>query len=194
MPDTRYDPHDSETTTGTRHHALSGEPKKTASTLEVLRQLAEQEAAEVAEAEKRAPIKLLSPGAHIKLVCDPVMSEKQIRTAQMAALPKSERQKPLPRMSTMNVPLVHARLIAGQTREVWIRNGSAEYAQVCAPNGEPLDFTDPHLLASFGTADAAAAVRTIFVRDHYLLAAGQDLIDGSGWGEKDSDDDNDDPR
>lgn len=190
--ETRYDPLGGDTPT--QHHDLSGdreEPNAAAgpSSLEMLRAAADAEAAAIAEEEAAAPVELLSPGGAIKLICACDITQKQLQVAQNAALPKKELRKPVPRMGLMDTTTVHARLIAEQTREVWV-NGK----RVDGPDG-PLDFTSPKLLAEFNTADGPTAVRRIFGnRDHFLLAAGQDLLDGSGWGDGGMDGDDGDPH
>lgn len=191
MADTRYD------SAGDRqHHDLSGDDPATGgpSTLDMLRAAADQEAAALAEEEEREPIVLYSPGKTIRLVCEHIHAQKQIQSAQRAALPKAERRKAQPSLLQMDITAVHARLISEQALRVeLLRDSDGAYATVTGTDNEPLDFTDPQLLTSFGTADALAAVRRIFVRDNFLLQAGQQLLDESGWGDALGEGDEDDP-
>jgi hypothetical protein len=185
MDDTRYDPQEN---LPPRHHDLSepDTPPPGTSSLELLRHAADSVAADVAL--EFEPVALYSPGERIKLICDVSMTREQIDAARDATLSRAERRKPLHKRTEQPDPAAAlARLIAEQTREIWILDDDGRYKRINGDRGEPLAFDDPYLLATFGTADASAAVRRIFGGDNsepYIIHRGGELMDAGGWSEE----------
>ncbi|MGH3986597.1 MAG: hypothetical protein ACRDTZ_04680 [Pseudonocardiaceae bacterium] len=158
-------------------------PPPAADTLELLRDAAEEVAAEVAAALHL--VDLDSPGGKIRLRCDPSISQEQINKARDAATPLALRKKPLhKRLDKVRQQDLFVRLIRETAREILVRNGSDHYTRVVDHQGNPRDFTDPELLRMFGVADPDAAVRKIMGDwDAHILARGNDLMDAAGYSE-----------
>lgn len=185
MTESRYDPLGE----APRHYDLSSdEPDKQPgempepSTLEMLRQAADAEAAEEDSGDEE-PIALFSPSGAIRVDCSPSqIPYAQLHRARKAALPRRAKRAAQPDWNEMDPTIVAARLISEQAIRIAIRDRNGAYRVAVNGEGEPYDFTNPHLLASFGTADAIAAVRRIFGNDDpRLLDAGEELLAHSGW-------------
>lgn len=189
MTDTRYDPQGG---TATEHHDLTGgweEPGTVSgpSTLDLLREAAEAESAAATEddAAGKPLIELYSLSGVIRVDCSPEqISYEQLHAARKGAVPQQSRKARRSGIGInwddLNPAIVAARLIAEQTVAIYLMKDGV-YQKLVDAHGKPYDFTDPHLLASFGTADAQAAVRKIFGTDPHLLDAGEELLAHSGW-------------
>jgi hypothetical protein len=187
MPDTDASRYDPSFYSPAEAEAELGIDSGGMSTLDALRAAVAAEAAAIAEAELADPVVLYSPGEHIRLVCDRNLNAEQIKKARLAAIPRSARRQPMSAAaeSKLQESIFFARLIAGQTREIWLKNGEEKYTQVVTEGREPADFTDPRLLLSFGATEGWYAVQQIFVKDNHLFVAAQQLLDGCGWGDPD---------
>jgi hypothetical protein len=168
-----------------RHYDFNADQQATTSTLDDLR-LAVQQAAEVAE-EEFADHELFSPGGHIRLTCSTELSQADWKRIQFSAIPQAyrggRRRGGIPDIRKMDEAVAYAALIGEQTVAVAIRQGDGTYKTV-EHNGEDGPFSDPALLAKLGAAEPAVAVRNIFVKDAYLLHAGQELQNACGYGER----------
>jgi hypothetical protein len=138
-------------------------------------QMALQQSDAVAECEFEDYI-LYGPGKVIRLTCSTELDQADLKADQLAAIPRSYRRKRIPDATKMDEAEAFARVIGRQTREIaLLKDGTYR----------PLDgtFEDPAVLAAFGAAEPYVAVGRIFVKDAYLMRAGEELIEACGYGE-----------
>jgi hypothetical protein len=119
---------------------------------------------------------LYGPGKVIRLTCSTELDQADLKADQLAAIPRTYRRKRIPDATKMDEAEAFARVIGRQTLEIAILKGDGY---------RPLDgtFEDANVLAAFGAAEAHVAVRRIFVKDVYLMRAGEEFVDACGYGE-----------
>jgi hypothetical protein len=154
------------------------------STLDELR-AALGEAEAVAEQEFE-PYALFSPGEVIRVLCSTDLEQTDLKRLQMAAIPKPYRggRRGVPDVRKMNEAQAFANIIGEQALEVALRQADGRYLPLATRRDIESPFEDPMVLAAFGVAEAGLAIRRIFVKDPYLIRAGQDLLDACGYGER----------
>lgn len=165
------------------------------STLDQLRAVA-------AEEDTREPITVLNPRETIRLTLRTDLDQPDIQRWSNKALDRKDREKlnrrgGAPNMTRLNPVVMFASAIAETTLqvEVWQRATRTWEVVRNERNGEPLTFADTALRQVLGGMDVVSAVKRAFNgSEPALMAAGQRLIDASGFGDDDVvDGDDEDP-
>ena len=120
---------------------------------------------------------LYSPGEVIRVTCSTDLAQPDLKRIQLAALPLAARRKRIPDLKKLDEVSMFAGLIGEQATEIALRQPDGTYR----PLAGGLD--SPTVLAAFGAAEASVAVQRIFVKDVFLLRAGEALLDRCGYGE-----------
>jgi hypothetical protein len=120
---------------------------------------------------------LFSPGDVIRLTCSTDLAQPDLKRIQLAALPLAARRKRIPDLKKLDEVTMYAGLIGEQVTEIALKQPDGSYRPLAG------GFDSPTVLAAFGAAEPAVAVQRIFVKDVFLLRAGEALLDRCGYGE-----------
>jgi hypothetical protein len=150
-------------------------PAPVLSSLDDLR-LALDQVAEVAD-QDFPDFELYSPGEVIRVTCSTDLDQQDLKRLQFAAMPLAARRKRIPDLKKLDEVELFAGLIGEQANEIALRQEDGTYK----PLAGGLD--SPAVLAAFGAAEAAVAVRRIFVKDVFVIRAGEALLERCGYGE-----------
>jgi hypothetical protein len=120
---------------------------------------------------------LFGPGKVIRLTCSTDLAQHDLKSDQLAAIPRAYRRKRMPDATKMNEAEALGRVIGRQTLEIALRQADGSYRAM------PGTFADANILTAFGAAEVHVAVGRVFANDAYLIRAGEELLEACGYGE-----------
>lgn len=130
------------------------------------------------------PVVIDVPGGRFRLHCTTEITSAEVTQWQRKSLPPKLRNSPKISPLHVNQRILNATILAETTVYMEVRRSSdGSWHTVEDARGQALTFSDG-LPQALGTLDAESALKMLFRRDADLLAAGQQVLDAAGFGDR----------